>query len=853
MELTVAEVSGLIAAGVFVLQILIPLAIPWALSAFLSQENSVTTWTVLARFLHSSLWPSILGSSSAETAGVPWRIYLTSWGQTALLFILSVAAVCSPLGLYSSVEPASSATEKLFSYIADESAFGYGTPVRSEGPFTRFCGLESPCPGTTLTKTCETQGLAEVCNNTTYESTIPESLLTLFDDGAAAVSPTVASIFSMQYRTYRNSTDQYSRLGWYTKPDYRTMSVQLLEDKVKMVEGLITDLRDGGIGFRNHTAPKETQKYGASWTEDILFIEPETECVPLNLSIHALTPPWNFNGRFLENVSLVDEGGFANLPRTAAPASTATVNGQGGLDLRDRAYKAAWLNNYYTMVFLDVTDGDSQSLDRVDSVQGQRVDLWDGRSNNNFTIAFSAIQTNLNYGAYLNLTTNQNRKFNPHNVTALDFRAASTICGGTTNSSPSNINSTLVACGLVLGAATRTDGGDDRILDPATPWTIPLYSCATAIKALVKAVEFHYNGTGFDAMSVRSLRSKTHDDPATLPVWGVEDLPEHDIDTAPPMWGLISPNASTTILTHYNISTISSESLYLPGYMTPEYPLLRGLNSVPSGTGQNLPGVEFYNQALMTAYTVGAQGFNPEADYSGAQSLALYAKWQRLSKTAEGTARIIDLVWTDVATNAVVGTAGWGLTASASSVADGDRGLRSDSVNVPVFVYGSHIRYHIPWAVPAFVTLGATTVLLGLLVTVLVTSRTGVKRLRLVLESTTVGRVLAPFLPAVGDGNDPGDDAEGQSAGLGTWVRRVGERKVLITAEAILVDGVVLRGDGEKSIQTPAVDEQQSRTESELDADAHASVADADANADADADADADANSPLQPDRLSPV
>jgi hypothetical protein len=44
MELTVAEVSGLIAAGNFVLQILIPLAIPWALSAFLSQENSVITW-----------------------------------------------------------------------------------------------------------------------------------------------------------------------------------------------------------------------------------------------------------------------------------------------------------------------------------------------------------------------------------------------------------------------------------------------------------------------------------------------------------------------------------------------------------------------------------------------------------------------------------------------------------------------------------------------------------------------------------------------------------------------------------------------------------------------------------------
>jgi hypothetical protein len=334
------------------------------------------------------------------------------------------------LGLYSSIEPAGSTTEKQFSYIADRSAFGYGTPLRSGGPFTRFCGTESPCPGTTITQTCATRGLAEVCNDTIYESRIPEDLASVFIDGAAAVGPTVASIFDMQYRMYRNSTDQYSKLGWYTKPDYRTMSVQILEDKVKLVEGLITDLHDGGIGFRNHTAPDTTLQYGASWPEDILFIEPETECVPLNLSIHAITPPWNFNGRFLENISLVDEGGFSDLSPTAPSDSTATANEQGKLDLKDRAYRAAWLNNYYTMVFLNITDGSSQTQTRVDSVRGQRVDLGDGKSNN-FTIAFSAIQTNLNYGAYLNFTATKNKTFNPHNVTALDFRTAckSTLLG----------------------------------------------------------------------------------------------------------------------------------------------------------------------------------------------------------------------------------------------------------------------------------------------------------------------------------------------------------------------------------------------------------------------------------------
>jgi hypothetical protein len=338
-------------------------------------------------------------------------------------------------------------------------------------------------------------------------------------------------------------------------------------------------------------------------------------------------------------------------------------------------------------------------------------------------------------------------------------------------------------------------------------------------------------------MKVRSLKPKEYKSPASLPTWGVEDLPEHDIDTAPPMWGLLSPNANTTALTHYNITTISAESIHLPGYMSPEYPLLRGLNSVPLGRGQNLPGVDFYNQALMTAYTVGAQGFNPEADYSGGQSLALYAKWQALSKTVEGTAKIIDLVWTDVATNAVVGTTGWGLTASPSSAADGDQSSKSESknVNVPVFVYGSHIRYRIPWAIPAFVTLGITAMLLGLLVTMLVTGRTGFKRLRSTLESTTLGRVLAPFIPAPDDGHDPGEGAEGKIAGPGNWVRMVGTRKVLITPEAISVDGAVLGGDEKKSIQTPAAEKQQFQPEPV---------------AEVDADANADVNSPLYPDRV---
>ncbi|KAL2810044.1 hypothetical protein BJX63DRAFT_444927 [Aspergillus granulosus] len=816
MELTVAEVSGLIAAGVFVLQILIPLAIPWVLIAFLSQENSIITWTVLGRFLHSSLWPSILSSSTAETANVPWRIFLTSWAQTITLFIISVAAICSPLGLYTSIEPSETPTEHSFLYVGDNSAFGFGTPARSTGPFTRFC--DGACPGAPADEVCETQGLLEMCNST-FETRIPPELLSVFNEGATTFSPTVSSIFDMQYRMYRNSTDPKSKLTWYTKPDYRTMSLLLLEDNVRLVEGLIADLKDGGIGFRNHTAPTEANlKYGASWDEDILFIEPETQCVPLNLSIHVITPPWNNDQKVFRNITLVDDGGFANLARTT-PEIGRTINGQSDIDLRDRAYKAAWVNNYYTMLFFNLTDPDTDDITRVDSTEGQAFDMYEA-SRKNFSIGFSSIQTNVNYGAYLdlNLTTARNGTFNPNNVTAQHFATASTTCGGTSYASPANINSSLVACGLVMGAATRTDGGNNLIIDPRTPWKLPLYSCATAIKAVVKSVQLQYNGTGFNALTVQSLKPKEYTAPAATPVWGVEDVYDNTIDSAPPMWGIVGPNMTNLqpIIEKFNITTLASDRLYLPGYMDQFYPGLRGLGSVPTTTSQNLPGVEFYNQALQMAYTVSVLGYEPEADYSGGDSHALYAKWQRLSKTAEGAASIINLIWTDVATNAVVGTRGWGLSAIAASQGipstlekrAEDSGSVSSGANVPITVYGSHIRYRIPFAVPAFVTLGITALLLGLLTVLLIMRRTGIRRLKIFLESTSVGRVLSPFI-------QPPEAIQGtESETEEKWIKRVGTQKVLITSDTIKMGSEVL--EYRRLLNEPKAQEEQNGSKEDV-------------------------------------
>lgn len=77
--------------------------------------------------------------------------------------------------------------------------------------------------------------------------------------------------------------------------------------------------------------------------------------------------------------------------------------------------------------------------------------------------------------------------------------------------------------------------------------------------------------------------------------------------------------------------------------------------------------MDFYVQALQNAFTIanpgslGYAGYAGYADYSGLTAgLALYRKWQALSMNAVGAAQIVNLVWTDIAANSVVGTRGGG-------------------------------------------------------------------------------------------------------------------------------------------------------------------------------------------------
>jgi hypothetical protein len=137
---------------------------------------------------------------------------------------------------------------------------------------------------------------------------------------------------------------------------FRPLKSVVLDNMVEPIEGLIVDTVNGSIGFRNHTFPPGFPS-GVSWTEDILFIEPETVCVDLNLTLD-FTITLGTKSLFADNFVLTDQGGFANLNHTYPEFDQS--HPQSNAQLWNRAYKAAMMSNAYTIFYYNVSNPNNQ-------------------------------------------------------------------------------------------------------------------------------------------------------------------------------------------------------------------------------------------------------------------------------------------------------------------------------------------------------------------------------------------------------------------------------------------------------------------------------------------------------------
>lgn len=282
----------------------------------------------------------------------------------------------------------------------------------------------------------------------------------------------------------------------------------------------------------------------------------------------------------------------------------------------------------------------------------------------------------------------------------------------------------------MYGAAQRTDGSTLTAMEAGSTWSVPLYACASSIKATVKSTIFNLNGTqdqGLGALSIKDVRPKNYTDDNSMPLWGVENT-GLNYSQISPIWGLISPKYAT----HPNISSVRKESLYLPAGIDIRY---IESTSYSETTYQNMPGTDFYMPAMAMAYgaTSGLQ-----TDYSGYLNMGMLVRWKELASTPETAGKIINLIWTDAAAAAVVGTKG--------ALGPNNDGIASDIVKIKVQPMVKRIKYNLLFAIPAFVLLFLVLVVTVIAILTAVLHSANISTMRIHLFRSSMGRIYTTFM-----------------------------------------------------------------------------------------------------------
>jgi hypothetical protein len=275
------------------------------------------------------------------------RVGIASKMLTVLVILLLAVHIVTPLPLVEEIHTKSDFSSASFDYAPDLTFFGLGTAQRPSEPMRRSCG--------TLI----------------YTDCTPSD--ELFDKlSSGSVGTTIAGPKDIRFRNFFFYQNQSSNNENIVVGLTRPMQFLILNTEYTMVEGAIVDPNNGGIGFRNHTIPVGLQ-LGATWQEDILWIQPETVCTANNFSIHFPYGETHLNEFFpgvdtgidpneLIDRYLQDDGAFAhrdwNIPSPdwsiTGPNSLWNITGPVP-DLAQRSSLGAWWDNHFTAGAMNIS------------------------------------------------------------------------------------------------------------------------------------------------------------------------------------------------------------------------------------------------------------------------------------------------------------------------------------------------------------------------------------------------------------------------------------------------------------------------------------------------------------------
>ncbi|KAK4225061.1 hypothetical protein QBC38DRAFT_511321 [Podospora fimiseda] len=752
-EITVGYAAGFIALALFIVQIWCPTILTFILAACLRDKETAATWSVAARSMLSSHWPFMLRSESSSRYNVRTSVYLASISYPTITIITAAAGVVTPLGLYDAVMTSQKLETPKFAYAPDHTSFGLATGPRLNHTFTRICGTILPmtCPGETDVSVIEASGL--ISGNGSYpfglKSRVSDDVIDIFSSGTKGAHTTVSNSFDIEWR----------QLTWYRDPRgtdgivydngtvrsvgrFQQIDSSILRNEYKVVEGLVVDAKDGGLGFRNHTIPSDLP-LGGEWSEDLLFIEPQSACVNTNLTLEftiTTEAPSSKNKTVgsmagIKDLVLVDRGGFCELNHTYPQFDLNRDNAQTDPQLRTRAYKAAWLSNAYIALIYNITNSAANpnytgSWAYMTSSMNKRFPL----STSEDFDKLNRLSISRTMGAWLSQTDIGNPELfpNPEKISSTNFSSINVVCEGAGGGDIANYSNIYTGCFQMRGVPSRIDGGYEGTLEAGSRWSSPIHTCATSIKASIKTIRFKSTGPNLDLSSLKVLEitPKQYSSPDKYPIWGIEST-DHWLRDVIPIWGIISKSYEN----HPLIKSLKQPSIYLPGF----YSLLNGLKS--DSMGVNLPSAQFPSAVLQAVGTGQTVLINTVSDYSGGASLSMLQRWRELSKSPETAGQIINLIWTDIATSAVAGSKG----------VLGHRNEEKEQIKIKVYPVTRKVKYNMAFAVPGLV-LAVIALLVTVIAGVLACFKGGrVRDVHKALRQSSTGRLITVLIGGQGE------------------------------------------------------------------------------------------------------
>lgn len=368
---------------------------------------------------------------------------------------------------------------------------------------------------------------------------------------------------------------------------------------------------------------------------------------------------------------------------------------------------------------------------------------------------------------------------NPHNTTGDSLLDMKKYCVGALGGDQVNISRLDIGLGFVAGPAVMLNQSDPSNTSSTATWERPYYVCSGATRLSIKTLRFRYNGTkepALNDMEILGIEDKKYSSEGEMPIWGFETARWNatttwNLSSIDPLWGIVSSADPS----NKDVTTIQAEGFYLPAsYQTTDSFGWELVNNYRDYT----PGTSGPSVAWRKVLPASLDSFDKDP-YTD-NDLEKQRFITSMMANATSTSRLMRLMWTDMASNLLVGTRG--LHEARYQPTQSQRlGRRDDLTGLeslpdgqyPVYQRVRRIRYHWVYGIPAFICMILIMAVLMVALLAILCGRATVTRLKWYMFNTSSGRLLASFAYP-----DVGSD---KSIETKEWLERVGKRPVMVS------------------------------------------------------------------------